>query len=87
MHAAQVLSGSFSKDVIDKYNVFAEAIDPEKSEEEFEEVSHEWLWKHTQTSQYCLHIVKCEDSACCKLFRSNVKDILKTRSLPLPLPL
>ena len=89
-HAGSILAEIWSKTVIDKYEVVAEYISPEKAEYDEEQLIHkDWKWRknHVRESQYMLQIVKCEDRNCCSIPRSSYFNLIIDRFLPPPLPL
>ena len=89
-HAMNVLASIWSKTVIDKNPVYAEAIPiPEGNvalRVPHEEVSNLlWRSQHIMSSKYMLQIVKCTDVSCCKPFRyPQFQTILPNRFLPYP---
>ena len=49
-------------------------------------MTEEWKSKHVRMTQYCFHIVKCENKTCCLPFRSGYLTVVKERFLPPPIP-
>ena len=89
-HTGSILAEIWSKTVIDKYEVVAEYICPEKAEYDEEQLIHkDWKWRknHVCESQYMLQIVKCEDRNCCSIPRSSYFNLIIDSFLPPPLPL
>lgn len=87
-NAGEVLAEIWSEHDIDGHPVFAEYIDPEKSEiskSDLIEMSEEWKAKHVRSSQYFLQIVKCHNQDCCGAFRSRYGDLFPKRFLPPPM--
>ena len=89
-HAGGILAEIWSKTVIDKYEVVADYISPEKAEYDEEQLIHkDWKWRenHVRESQYMLQIVKCEDRNCCSIPSSSYfnhkrpKNVWKFRAL------
>ena len=70
--------------IIDGHPVLAEFIS-EEADQEVIKKSEEWKSKHVRESQYFLQIVKCKDSKCCSLFRSNYLKVIKDRFLTPPI--
>ena len=89
-HAMNVLASIWSKTVIDKHAVYAEAIPiPDgnaTSRVPREEVTNQlWRSQHIMSSKYMLQVVKCTDASCCKPFRfPQFRKILPNRFLPYP---
>ena len=78
-HAGKILGEIWSGMVIDGYPLIAEA------SEIVNYASEKWRSSHVRLSQYLLQIVKCNSIACCILFRSSYKNIVKDRFLPTPI--
>lgn len=82
-----MLAGVWSNTVIADYPVVAEAVtpaEPETVEENYPPVTHQWRATHVRQSQYCMQIVKCNDTSCCKPPRSSIFNLLKNRFMPIP---
>ena len=88
-YAGETLAAVWNGMVIDQHPVIAEFIEPDQSElhpAELTSYDEVWLKDHVRTSQYCLHIVKCDNSECCLPWRSSFRTIIPQRFLPAPLP-
>ena len=90
-HAGSILAEIWSKTVIDKYEVVAKYISPEKAE--YNEKSSLYTMigsgekNHVRESLYMLQIVKCEDRNCWSIPRSSYFNLIIDHFLPPPLPL
>ena len=85
----ETLAAVWNGIVIDQHPVIAEFIEPDQSElhpAELTSYDEVWLKDHVRTSQYCLQIVKCDNSECCLPWRSSFRTIIPQRFLPAPLP-
>ncbi|XP_044733879.1 uncharacterized protein LOC123296465 [Chrysoperla carnea] len=86
--AGEALADVWNKMVIDGHEVYAEYIPPSKETVEASvSSSQEWYCCHVRESQYLLQIVKCRDSNCCSLYRSNLQSILYNGFMIPPYPL
>lgn len=84
--AGESLAEIWNGITIDGHPVEATYVNPDAPRDfDSPEIDHSWAAKHVRTSQYCLQIIKCEDRLCCKEFRSNIKQVLKSGFLPPPL--
>jgi hypothetical protein len=83
--AGETLAEIWSETVIDNYPVFAKYIEPKTGQNiMINSINENWKFTHVKQSQYLLQIVKCDDSNCCKEFRSTIRDILSERFIPPP---
>lgn len=86
-NAGETLAEVWGENYIDGHAVFAEYIDPDKSElskADLVKVSEEWKAEHISSSQYFLQIVKCHNKDCCGPFRSKLGTFFPHRFLPAP---
>ena len=84
--AGKTLAEVWSAVVLDKHDVYAEYIDPVEREPPSEpEVN--WVARHVRQSQYFLQIIKCDDSGCCRPWRTSWKNYFPDRFLPGPVVL
>lgn len=83
--AGQVLASVWGKSIIDKEPVIAEYIDPDHKYLSPSSITENWKSIHVRSSQYLLQVVKCNNSKCCKPFRSTINTFMKTRFLPSPI--
>ena len=68
-------------DIIRSVKLLTEYIHDEASDAIIKK-SSEWKSVHVRQSQYFLQIVKCDDTNCCKPFRSSYLSIIKEIFLP-----
>ena len=62
--------------VIHGYPIIAEYIG-DKASKIVNDVNEKWRSSHVRSSQHLLKIVKCNDIACCILFRLSYKSVVK----------
>jgi hypothetical protein len=75
------LASVWENTIIDGYPVLAKYVDPpeEHYRPEQNKKSVAWIEKHTITCHYFTQVVKCDDSNCCKPFRSGIRQLLQNR--------
>ncbi|KAL4702201.1 hypothetical protein ACJJTC_002464 [Scirpophaga incertulas] len=83
--AGEVLTEVWNNMVIEGHNVVVEYLEPDDSAESFvpDLPSPQWYSEHMRESQYLLqvHLVKCDDRACCGDVRSSLRSILSKHFL------
>ena len=82
--AGKALAEVWNLNIIDGYPIVAEYRPPAESTEleEMDWFSERWKAAHIYHGQYCFQIVECENQECCKLFCSNLLQVLPGRLLP-----
>ena len=81
--AAEVLSESWEKTVVDGHSVNCRAT-PVGSLYKPRTLEPVWVVKHCQKSRHCLQIVKCQESSCCSSFQTNWPTVILDRFIPFP---
>jgi hypothetical protein len=84
--AGETLAEVWSSVVIDNYKVVAQYVEQTDADTPSEPDSR-WTARHVRQSQYFLQIVKCDESGCCKPWRSTWKTFFPSRFVPGPVVL
>ncbi|CAG8758483.1 9845_t:CDS:2, partial [Gigaspora margarita] len=75
--AGEILVSVWENTVIDGYPVLVEYVDPEELyQSRLDEKSVAWIERHTMTCRYITQVVKCNDTSCCRPFRSRILQLL-----------
>ena len=82
-HAAEILSGIWSKTIIDGKLVECEAV-PLGNEHVPEDPVQEWVTRHVQQAGYSFQVVKCLDPDSCEAFVSDWLTLFPKRFIPPP---
>ncbi|CAG8771559.1 41464_t:CDS:2 [Gigaspora margarita] len=84
--AGEILASVWENTVIDGYPVLVEYVDPkEHYQSRLDEKSATWIERHTMTCRYITQVVKCNDTSCCRPFRSGILQLLPNRFFPPPI--
>ncbi|KAE8742214.1 hypothetical protein FOCC_FOCC012228 [Frankliniella occidentalis] len=84
LDARTVLSEIWSEMVIDGHPVEASYVYPNEELPDVTEMPQRWYVDHVGESKYMSQVVKCNNSSCCSLRRSNIHEILNRRFMPGP---
>jgi len=83
--AGEVLAEIWSNTKIDGHATVAE-FTTSKEPPQLDALTEEWKAIHVRQSQYLMQIIKCDDKACCGVWRSSLRMLLRDRFLPAPVP-
>ncbi|KAK3932313.1 Carbamoyl-phosphate synthase arginine-specific large chain [Frankliniella fusca] len=82
-HAGEVLTEIWGGMVVDGFPVTAEYVGPGEFLPEAEINDQKWYIEHVRESQYFLQVMKCENTSCCRPYRSSIRTILYQAPFPL----
>eukprot|EP01083_Nonionella_stella_P043785 118176_1 len=90
-HAQSALSEIFASVTVEENDFHSEAIHPMSYDDRerlfggpMTKADRIWLHKHTHQGTLVFQMFKCDDRACCKPLRSNIRQFLPTGRLPTP---